>query len=352
MDQDRHVDGPVPRAREQAVGRAAAALRGVAVLAAIVATACASPAGHPRDPNGVAPPPTASAGAIVELDLPAPRTIFVLSDVHGGYDRLAALLATAGITRGIPERPETIAWAAADAVLLVLGDMIDKGPQPIEVIDALRALEAGAATAGGRVIVLLGNHEAEFFVNPTNSKADGMDGIDRELASRNIDQASLVTPIDPRGAWLLARPFGARIGGWFFAHGGNTKGRNVVDLDAALRAALTAHPTFDADEIVGADSILEGRDWFADPATAAANARALGVGHIVFGHDPKALGPRGSIGVAQGGLLFRVDCGMSPLVNDSDGHILRIRREGALEIAEELGPSASARELFRGSPTR
>ncbi|HSO31187.1 MAG TPA: metallophosphoesterase [Labilithrix sp.] len=293
----------------------------------------------------MAPPPTALSGAIVELE-PAARAVFALSDVHGGYDRRAALLAGAGLARAAPSGPSALTWAGGDAVLVVVGDLIDKGPQPIEVIDGLRALEASAAAAGGRVIVLLGNHEAEFFVNPTNSKADGSDGIDRELASLQIDPALLAAGTEARGAWLQARPFGARVGRWFFAHGGSTQGRTVAALDGALRAALVAHPTFDAPEIVGGDSILEARDWYADPAVAAANAAALGVDHIVFGHDPNALGPRGAIAVAQDTRLLRIDCGMSPVVNDSEGRVLRIRHEATVEIVEELGTGTS-RELFR-----
>lgn len=315
-------------------------------LLAILALACASKsAGQPRDPAGVVPPATARSGAIVELE-PGARTLFALSDVHGGYDRLAALLAATGLAKPSPSSAGAITWTGADAILVVVGDLIDKGPQPIEVIDALRALEISAAAAGGRVIVLLGNHEAEFFVNPTNAKADGSDGVDRELTALQIDPATIAAGTEPRGAWLLARPFGARVGRWFFAHGGSTKGRTVAALDAALRAALEAHPTFDADEIVGADSILEARDWYADPAVAIANAAALGVDHVVFGHDPNALGPRGAIAVAQDRRLLRIDCGMSPRVNDSDGRVLRVRHEGAVEIAEELGISGS-RELFR-----
>ncbi len=319
---------------------------GAAAFVAAFALACGSKsAGQPRDPSGVAPPATATTGAIVELE-PGARAVFALSDIHGGYDRLAALLAAAGLAKPAPSSPDAITWAGGDAILLVVGDLIDKGPQPIEVIDALRALEASATAAGGRVIVLLGNHEAEFFVNPTNAKADGSDGVDRELTALHLDPGVLAAGTEPRGAWLLARPLGARIGRWFFAHAGSTKGRTVAALDAALRAALAAHPTFDADEIVGGDSILEARDWYADPAVAVTNAAALGVDHIVFGHDPKALGPRGAIAVAQDAKLLRIDCGMSPIVNDSDGRVLRIRREGPVEIAEELGV-ASSRELFR-----
>lgn len=346
MDQDRHVERAVPRAREQV--RPLVALTAALLSATALGVACAStPAGQPRDPQGVAPPATAASGSVVEVDLSTPRAIYAISDVHGGYDRLAVLLAGAGVTSGVPARPDAMSWAAGDAVLVVTGDLIDKGPQALEVIEALRALESSAAAAGGRVIVLLGNHEAELFVNPTNKKADGSDGIDRQLASLNIDPNRFAAGEDPRGAWLLARPFGARVGRWFFSHAGSTRGRSVAELDALLRAELVAHPTFDSAEIVGADSILEARDWYADPAIAPANARALGVAHIVFGHDPNALGARGAIAVAQNGVLFRIDCGMSPVVNDSEGCVLRVRREGASDVAEELRGSGPAREIFR-----
>lgn len=319
----------------------------LAVLS-VVASACASTStGRPRDPAGVAPPSTATSGAVVDVDRATPRTIYALSDVHGGYDRLAALLAATGLSRGVPERPDATTWAAGDAVLVVTGDLIDKGPQPIEVIDALRALEASAPAAGGRVVVLLGNHEAEFFVNPTNKKADGADGVDRELEALHVDPYRLAAGDDARGQWLLARPFGARVGGWFFSHGGSTHGRTLAELDALLRAELAAHPTFDSPEIVGDSSILEERGWYGDPAVAPANARALGVAHLVFGHDPNALGARGAIAVAASGVLFRIDCGMSPNVDDSTGCVLRVRRDGAGDVAEELRASGPPREIFR-----
>src|SRR5205807_8289411 len=122
-----------------------------------------------------APPRQAEWHAVVERDPAASRVVYALSDVHGAADRLAALLAGAGIANPT--------WAAGDAILLVVGDLFDKGPQGIEVIDALRTLETAAAAAGGEVIVLAGNHEAEFFVDPKNSKATGSDGFDVELGA-------------------------------------------------------------------------------------------------------------------------------------------------------------------------
>jgi hypothetical protein len=327
--------------------RSSSAASALAVLAVVVGACASTPVGHPRDPNGVAPPPTAMTGAVVDVDRATPRALYALSDVHGGYDRLAALLAGAGVTRGVPASPSAMAWAAGDAVLVVTGDLIDKGPQPVEVIDALRALEVSALASGGQVVVLLGNHEAEFFVNPTNKKADGADGVDRELEALHVDPYRLAAGDDARGKWLVARPFAARVGAWFFSHGGSTHGRTLAELDSVLRAELVAHPTFDSPEIVGDGSILEERGWYGDPAVAPANARALGVAHIVFGHDPNALGARGAIAVAQNGVLFRIDCGMSPGVDDSTGCILRVRREGTVDVAEELRASGPPRVIFR-----
>src|SRR5262249_11977179 len=140
-----------------------------------------------------------------------------------------------GVIAKMPDVPGNAQWAAADATLIVVGDLIDKGPQPIEVMDLLRALESSAQGSGGRIVVLLGNHEAEFFVDPGNKKAESSDGLDAELGARGIDPVSIASGADPRGAWLRARPLAAKIGKWFFAHAGDTGGRSLADLDLALR---------------------------------------------------------------------------------------------------------------------
>ena len=53
----------------------------------------------------------------------------------------------------------------------LLKTMIDKGSSSLEVLDFVMALQADAKKGGGTVIVTLGNHEAEFLVDPNNSKA-------------------------------------------------------------------------------------------------------------------------------------------------------------------------------------
>lgn len=323
----------------------------LAVVAAVSLGCDAGGATTPCETGTAAGGPTATASRPIVEVATAPSRLYALSDVHGGYDRLVALLAAADLVGGAPASPLQAVWAGGDAVLVVAGDLIDKGPQPVEVIDLLRTLESSAQAGGGRVVVLLGNHEAEFFADPNNPKATGKHGINEALASRGIDCGLLASGREPRGTWLRARPFGARVGRWFFAHAGNTKGRSIPELDGALAAALAGPASFGDGEVIGADSILEARGWYADVSAARASARALGVEHFVFGHDPNALGPRGAIGVAESGLLVRVDCGMSPDVNDSAGCILRVRRDGAEEVAEELTSAGGARLLFRGPAT-
>jgi hypothetical protein len=230
--------------------------------------------------------------------------------------------------------------------LVVAGDLIDKGPQPIEVIEFLMALETDAAASGGRVVVTLGNHEAEFFVDPKNSAADASGGVDVELKADGIPPADVANGQDPRGAWLRNRPFAARVGGWFFSHAGDTGGRTIAGLESLLESAVNAHPDFNDPAIMGDSSILESRNWYGDPSVVSRNLSAIGARHIVFGHDPKALGPRGAIAVGPNHQILRIDCGLSPLVNDSSGKLLRIRQSGTQDIAEELDSAGGVRSLF------
>lgn len=280
------------------------------------------------------------------VDVSAPPILYAISDVHGGYDRLAALLTVNHITSQAPSSSTDAHWGAGNATLVVTGDMIDKGPSSVEVLDFLMVLQADAKKRGGLVIVTLGNHEAEFLVNPTNSKASASTGIDTELATKGVTPAAVASGADPRGAWLRLLPFGARVGGWFFSHAGDTQGRTIAVLEATLEAAVKAHADYNDPEIVGTTSILESRSWYSNAGTAAHNATALGVKHITFGHDPSALGSKGMIAVSPDNMLVRIDCGMSPGVDDSSGMILRVTQQGANDVVEQLDATGKTKALF------
>lgn len=84
---------------------------------------------------------------------PSPRGRYVVSDVHGHRDDLAAVLRQAGLLDA-DER-----WSGGTDTLWVLGDLFDRGPDGTGTVDLLMRLQPQASAAGGRVEVLLGNHE-------------------------------------------------------------------------------------------------------------------------------------------------------------------------------------------------
>ena len=266
--------------------------------------------------------------AVALVDVDTAGTTFAVSDIHGGYDRFIALLAKHGVIAAAPAGPTDVRWAAGTATLVVVGDLIDKGPDGLDVIDAVMSLEASAAQAGGRVVTTLGNHEAEFLDDPRNAKAVKKDGLDAELAREGVDPDKLASGADPRGAWLRTLPLAARIGRWFFAHAGNTGGASVADLEKELESGFAADG-FRATAVTGTHSILEDHGWADDHALIASEAAALGVDHIVVGHDPGAYGPRGEIAVVGDGALFR------------------IRADAGVQVAESLHADGTVDVLWR-----
>ena len=293
--------------------------------------------------DGGAPRDWSTYPAIV--DVPQPNMIYAVSDIHGGFARFGALLAGNGIIASASSDPTAWQWTAGTAALVVTGDLIDKGPQGLEVIDALITLQTSAISQGGQVIVTLGNHEAEFLADPENSKATGTDGIDVELANDHITPEDVAAGNDMEGVWLRNLPFGAHLDRWFFSHAGDTGGHSVGELETMLESAVSANGYSDP-AVIGSSSILESRDWYsASSSTAADNASALGVVHIVFGHTPSALGARGAIATSTDGVLYRIDCGLSPDVDDSTGRLLRIHIHAGTESVDELDPSGHVRAL-------
>jgi Calcineurin-like phosphoesterase len=297
----------------------------------------------------------ALAPAIVQVD--DADVVYALSDLHGHYAEFGRLLEANGLVSGFsedPAQPRAAQWAAGRAVLVVAGDIIDKGPESLAVIDLLRSLQDQALAKGGRVIVTLGNHEAEFLADPTNKKASstGPDqtGIDNELGRRGIQPAALARGKDPegRGTWLINLPFGVRVKSWFFAHGGNTAGDSLANLESRLARGLDAKG-YDSKEVTGGQSILEAQEWYGDPNgdTAKNNAQALGVKHIAFGHDPGAFGEHGQMRASNGAWLVKLDVAMGRPISGANagGQLLRIETQGP-DKATVLDASGNAAPLF------
>ena len=83
----------------------------------------------------------------------AGERIVAVGDIHGSYDGLVSILQRAELIDA-----ETH-WIGGEATLVQVGDIFDRGLHVLEVLDLLMRLQGESAAAGGRVIVLLGNHE-------------------------------------------------------------------------------------------------------------------------------------------------------------------------------------------------
>jgi hypothetical protein len=288
--------------------------------------ACSAGASSRRDWN-------AQPAFVVQKDTAA-RT-WVVSDVHGGPERLVALLQGQGLLDAQG------AWSGGGARLYVLGDLIDKAHGGLDTLRLLRGLQGPARRAGGEVVVTMGNHEAEFLADPLGDKTVVFQD---DLSVAHLDPSDVGGGADV-GAWLRGLPFGILDGGWFFSHAGNTSGRSLEAMAASFQSDVDLHG-FAAGSLASSASLLEATLWWetADPAgTVDAMLAALPARHLVFGHDPSALGKRGSIGHLLDGRMFLVDAGMSPAVNDSQGALMSIERGPAgttVSVAFASGPPA------------
>ncbi len=184
--------------------------------------------------------------------------VVAIADIHGAYDAMVETLQQAGILS------DDKAWAGADARLVIAGDVLDRGPDSRAAMDLLMRLEGEAEKAGGRVHMLIGNHESMLLLGDMRyvsaaeyaAFADAADDGDREAwlqryATRNSQEVDAVrAEFDekfPRGYFAMRKAFRAdgHYGKWLidkkvmvviddtvFVHGGLPPAIAEIGLDA------------------------------------------------------------------------------------------------------------------------
>ena len=80
--------------------------------------------------------------------------VVAMADIHGAFDAMVATLQNAKILGDEYE------WVGGESHLVIVGDILDRGPKSRAAMELLMRLEGEAELAGGRVHVLLGNHES------------------------------------------------------------------------------------------------------------------------------------------------------------------------------------------------
>ena len=262
--------------------------------------------GVSTDPLRLDPAPSRPARAT----FPEPERILAVSDVHGAFDALVKLLIAQGVVN------EELRWRFGRGHLVVVGDVFDRRDKVTEILWFLRSLEGAAERAGGRVHLVLGNHEAMVlrgdlrYLNPKYQALAKIEGVGTlsQLYGRDSEL----------GRWIRNRPALLRLGRFLFIHGGPSpdlakRGSSLESLNAAVRRGLDAEgPDPELDFLYGPlgpiwyRGLIPGADRAREcpPDAIGPLLKAFGASSVVVGHSTLE---RAS--AFHGGQVYGIDAG-------------------------------------------
>lgn len=137
--------------------------------------------------------------------------IVALSDVHGQFDVMINLLKAHKII------DKDNHWAFGEGHMVMTGDMFDRGHQVNEVLWFLYALDQEAQAAGGRLHLLMGNHEQMVFRGDLRYVNERYQ-VSADLLKRHYD--ALYNKDTEIGQWLRSKHTLVKINNILFMHGG------------------------------------------------------------------------------------------------------------------------------------
>lgn len=259
--------------------------------------------------------------------LPSADRWAALSDVHGQLGVFLGLLQAHRVIDA------THRWSWETGTLVIVGDVFDRGPRQVELLWAIYRLGQEARAAGGRVELLLGNHEMMVMQGDLRYLHPRYREVER-LLGRSYDQ--LFGPDSELGAWLRLRATVLKLGDTLFVHGGlhpqlAEPRFDHAELNTRFRARLAQPGRVSPGEpdawLFGSDGPIWHRGYFLGPRATtaevdtllrAADARRIVVGHTtqdqiralyagrVIGVDSGIKGgERGELLIHDGGKLWR-----------------------------------------------
>ncbi|MEE9371646.1 MAG: metallophosphoesterase [Saprospiraceae bacterium] len=139
------------------------------------------------------------------------NSILAISDIEGDFEYFMATLRSQGVI------DENLRWSFGNGHLVILGDIFDRGDLVTEVLWLMYKLDQEALQNGGRVHIILGNHEVM-----------AMGGDDRYIHKkyRVVTEAlgkeyeELFDKNTIIGKWLRTKNSIEIIGNTLFVHGG------------------------------------------------------------------------------------------------------------------------------------
>lgn len=220
----------------------------------------------------------------------APARMLVVSDIEGNFKGLSLLLQHGGVM------DKAYNWQFGSGHLVVVGDIFDRGLQVTECLWLLYKLDQESKRAGGKVHVLLGNHE---FMNLTGHYKYLRRKYQANADSLGIAYADWYGPQSELGRWLRSKNVAEKIGATLFVHGGISPEllaceADLPQLNAVARRLIDQRPRPAAGRLekVMASSTLS-PDWYrglalreASPEHVQKVLQTYLVSRLVIGHTP------------------------------------------------------------------
>src|SRR5215470_7066021 len=182
------------------------------------------------------------------------QRIVAIGDIHGDLDAFVGILQRAHLID--PSKR----WSGGKSTLVQTGDFLDRGPKARDVMDLLMSLPKEAQRQGGRVVVLMGNHEAMNIFGDlryvSNEDYDSFADDRADTRNRKTDpsrptgfteRCEALGPDGKYGKWLRSLPAIARIDDSIFLHGGivpDLAAHSIEQLNDEIAAEVKTFDTY------------------------------------------------------------------------------------------------------------
>lgn len=282
----------------------------------------------------------------------------VLGDLHGRRDLLVKALLDLGLI------DKSLSWIGGARRLVQVGDVVDRGPEPLAALDLLMRLQAEARAAGGEITCLVGNHEllaleagAGLHRSRMSWAYNGCGANYLEWLGRRGESGDELAipypeafyaefgPDSVYGRWIRSHKLACRVGDYVAVHAGWTpEGPDSVEEANRLFAA-------DPLETRATLGLLWSRNQPEDEIRDA--CQRLGCRGLIAGHTPLM-----GILTSAGGRLIQIDIGMyffgqwAALGLDETGRLWALMdgEEPHLIEGDGMVPLPAAREFRREEP--
>jgi Calcineurin-like phosphoesterase len=183
------------------------------------------------------------------------KRVVAIGDIHGDFDAFAGILQRTHLVDSM------LRWIGADATLVQPGDFLDRGPKARQVMDLLMSLQKSAPRQGGKVIVLMGNHEAMNLYGDLRyltSNDYAAFAIDRGAARAHkvdypgkpagfAERCEAFSPNGQYGSWIRTLPAIVQIDDSIFLHGGispELAGSSIDKINASIASEIRSFDAF------------------------------------------------------------------------------------------------------------